>query len=207
MNTTVLTIFNRKQMIEKMTDFMEKHFKDFGPCKEEFHNSVQILRREVGDEPVDKMLDALNRRCEADVFFCCNLGYQANLQNFRNPIARTFLDADFDDYLRVDMLARMPQREAAEREISDFYHTLSEDQKSVYEAISSYMVYLELDLTKLAHYIGFMFANEMLYFTEPGYYSNYILTSAYNRFMEKWFGVEIESVVQQVFSAKENNAA
>lgn len=201
MNTTALNFLSREQMIEKMTAYMESKFKDFGPCKEEYLNSVAILRRELGDEPVDQMLDALNRRCEADILFCGNLGYQANLANFRDPVARTFLDTDFEQYLRVNVLAGMPQRDTAEREIDAFYHTLSEEQKAAYEAISSYMVYLELDLTKLAHYLGFMFANEMLYFTEPGYHSNYILTSAYSRSMEKWYGVEIESVVKHVFAA------
>lgn len=195
MKTTTLTILSKEQMVEKMTGFMEERLKDFKPCKEEFLNSVQILRKELGDEPVDKMLDALNRRCEADMLFCGSLGYQANLMNFRDPIARTFLDVDFEDYLRVDVLAQMPQRDAAEREIDEFYHSLSEDMKGVFEAISSYMVYLELDLTKLAHYNGFMFANVMLPFTEPGYRSNYILTSAYKRFIDKWFGVEIDATV------------
>lgn len=193
MNTNVLTILNREQMVDRMTDFMEKRFKDFKPCKEEFLSSVYALRCELGDEPVDKMLDALNRRCEADMLFCGSLGYQANLQNFRDPIARTFLDADFEDYLRVDILASMPQRDEAERELDEFYHSLNEEQKGTYEAISSYMVSLELDLTKLAHYSGYMFANEMLPFTEPGYTINSSLTFAYKRFMEEWFGVAIDA--------------
>lgn len=86
----------------------------------------------------------------------------------------------------------MPQRDRAENEIREFYQYLTEVQKGTYEAISSYLIYLELDLTKLAHYAGFMFANEMLYYTEPGYSANLVLTLRYRRFMEEWFGADFK---------------
>lgn len=192
MNTQVLTILNAEEMLNKMTGVIGEISKDFAPCKEEFEQSIHILRREVGDEKVDKLLDAINRRCEADLLFCGSLGYQANLNNFRDPIARTFLDVDFEDYLRVEVLERMPQRSVAEHEIDTFYESLNEVQKGTYEAISSYLVYLELDLTKLAHYAGFMFANEMLTYTEPAYTPNLVLSLNYRSFMEKWFGARFK---------------
>lgn len=192
MNTQVLNILNAEEMVNKMTTLIDEISKDFAPCKEEFEQSIHILRRELGDEKIDRLLDAINRRCEADLIFCGSLGFQANLNNFRDPIARTFLDVDFEDYLRVKVLEGMPQRSAAEHEINAFYDSLDDVQKGTYEAISSYLVYLELDLTKLAHYAGFMFANEMLAYTEPGYTPNFVLSLNYRSFMEKWYGVRFK---------------
>ena len=192
MNTRVMNILNAREMVTVMTAYIESISKDFAPCKEEFEQSIHILRREVGDEKVDKLLDAIDRRCEADLIFCGSLGYQANLKNFQDPIARTFMDVDFDEYLRVEVLQNMPQRDRAENEIREFYQSLTEVQKGTYEAISSYLVYLELDLIKLAHYAGFMFANEMLYYTEPGYSANLVLSLRYRRFMEEWFGADFK---------------
>ena len=128
MNTRVMNILNAREMVTVMTAYIESISKDFAPCKEEFEQSIHILRREVGDEKVDKLLDAIDRRCEADLIFCGSLGYQANLKNFRDPIARTFMDVDFEEYLRVEVLQNMPQRDRAENEIQEFYQSLTEQQ-------------------------------------------------------------------------------
>lgn len=203
MKTQVMTILKSEEMLHKMLKVVAKVDDEFGIIKEEYECSISILRRELGDEKIDNFLDALNRRCEADLLFCGSLGFQANLNNFRDPIARTFLDVDFEDYLRVEVLARMPQRYQAEQEIEEFYHSLSETQQGVYAAISSYLVGLELDLTKLAHYSGFIFANEILLYTEPGYVPNSTLTLRYRRFLEDWFGSDSRLWLQQVDLDKE----
>ena len=192
MNTYVLTVLNAEEMLKKMLGVIEGFSEDFPHIKKEYEQSIFMLRRELGDEKVDKFVEAVNRRCEADLFFCGSLGYQANLNNFRNPIARTFLDVDFEEYLRVDVLQRMPQRYEAESEIDSFYHSLNEEQKGIYDAISLYLVSLELDLTKLAHYAGFMFANDMLAYTEPGYTPNFVLSLRYRSFMDEWFGAKFK---------------
>lgn len=176
----------------------KKNFNDFKPCRDEYLKAIEKLRTQVGAEAINKLLDAIDRRCEADMLFCGSLGYQANLANFRDPVARTFLDVDFEDYLRVHVLEDMPHRDASEREIDDFFHSLNEEQKEIYEPISSYLVSLELDLTKLAHYYGFIFANQMLYYTEPGYHQNFCLSLRYQNFMEKWFSVPFDEVVKAV---------
>lgn len=192
MNTRTMNILNAKEMVNVMTAYIESFSKDFAPCKEEYEQAIFYFRRELGDEKVDKLIDAIYRRCEADLIFCGSLGYEANLKNFRDPIARTFMDVDFEEYLRVEVLQNMPQRDRAEREIGEFYQSLTEDQKGVYDAVSSYLVFLELDLTKLAHYAGFMFANDMLCYTEPGYTANLVLSLRYRSFMEEWFNADFK---------------
>ena len=47
----------------------------------------------------------------------------------------------------------------------------------------------KIEITK---YAGFMFANDMLYFTEPGYTANLVLSLRYRDFMEKWFGADFK---------------
>lgn len=106
MKTNVMEILNAKAMLEKMVAFIEnKQFNDFKPCRDGYLSAVEKLRAQLGDEPIGKLLDAIDRRCEADMLFCGSLGYQANLANFRDPVARTFLDVDFEEYLRVHVLS------------------------------------------------------------------------------------------------------
>lgn len=207
MNTRTLNILNAEEMVKVMTAYIESFSKDFAHAKEEYEQSIVFLRKEVGDEKVDKLIDAINRRCEADLIFCGSLGYEANLKNFRDPIARTFMDVDFEEYLRVEVLQNMPQRDLAEREINEFYQSLTDAQKGSYEAVSSYLVFLELDLTKLAHYAGFMFANDMLYFTEPGYTANLVLSLRYRSFMEDWFKTDFKSWYEERQSRQEGISA
>ena len=188
MVTQILANLNIGEMLPKMMDFINNMSPDLSQIKKNYEESIHILRQEIGDKKVDAFLRAVNQRCETDLLFCGNLGYQSNLQNFRNPVARTFLDVDFEDYLRIEVLYKMPRRYEADTEIENFCHSLDKGQKEFYDDIIAYLVSLELVLTKLAHYVGFMFANDMLTYTEPGYAPNDILSLRYQKFMCSWFG-------------------
>ena len=188
MNTQVINDFKTNEMLNKMIMAIESFDEDFVHIKKDYEQAILLLRNELGDEKTDKLIDTINRRNEADMLFCYNLGYQANLNNFHNPVSRTFMDVDFEDYLRISVLQKMPQRCEAEKEINNFFTSLSNKQKNDFNAVSCYLGSLNVSLTKLAHYIGFMFANEMLYFTEPGYTHNLKLSIRYRNFMIDWFG-------------------
>lgn len=192
MKTNVLTILDGYEMLERMVNVLGNVCKDFPQMRKDYEEAIEVLRNDLGDEKVDELICSIGKRCRADMLFCGSLGFQANLSNFRDPVARTFLDVDFEEYLRVGVLQNMPHRSKAENEIDCFFNSLNEPQKVTYEAISTYIVSLELDLTKLAHYEGFMFANEMLEYTEPGYSPNMVLSLRYQNFMEEWFGSEFK---------------
>lgn len=191
MNAKLFPIMNAGELVNSLLDALKNASKDHLQGREKFEEALDVLRRELGNDTVETFLSAVNRRCETDLLFCGNLGYQANLKNFMDPVARAFLDVDYEEYLRVEVLQRMPERQAADASIDAFYRLLNESQKELYNAISSYLTTLELDLTKLAHYFGFVFANRILEYTEPGYSPNYILTSRYKRAMTDWFGGDL----------------
>lgn len=192
MKTNVLTILDENKMLERMVDVLGNVCKDFPQMKKDYEEAIEVLRNDLGDEKVDELICSIGKRCKADMLFCGSLGFWANLSNFRDPVARTFMDVDFEEYLRVGVLQNMPHRSKAENEIDYFYNSLNESQKEIYETISTYLVSLELDLTKLAHYAGFMFANEMLEYIEPGYSPNMVLLLRYQNFMEDWFGAKFK---------------
>lgn len=70
MNTQVLTILNADEMLNKMLCVIAEVDEEFPHIKKEYEQSIFMLRREVGDEKVDMLLEAINRRCEADLIFC-----------------------------------------------------------------------------------------------------------------------------------------
>ena len=196
MYTQSATVMSLEGMIEKITAVIEAINLDFADIKEAYEQALSILRCELGDQAVDKLLDAINRRCQVDLLFCGSLGYQANLSNFKDPIARTFVDANFEDYLRIGVLRKNPFRQAAQFDINTMLESFHKSRKELFNAISSYLLCLELDLTKIAHYAGFMWANELLEFTEPGYSPNDIISFRYQCFMEEWFGTSQEELLR-----------
>lgn len=192
MNKQTYNILKTNEMLKKMIMAIENFSEDFVDIKKEYDQAILSLRNELGDEKIDKLLNAINHRNEADMLYCTSLGYRDNLNNFRNPIEHTFMDVNFDEYLRIKVLQKMPQRYTAETEIETFFNSLNDIQKNYFNAISYYLISLNLDLTKFAHYVGFMFANKMLYFTEPGYTHNSVLSIRYRSFMLDWFGEKFE---------------
>ena len=62
----------------------------------------------------------------------------------------------------------------------------------------SYLITLELDFTKLSHYVGFLYGNEMLSYTERGYVPNEELTHRYQRFIAEWFGTDRDITINGI---------
>lgn len=156
MNIQKLTVVKPDDLLGGMLQLAEEVGEDFASIREAYERAIKILNSELGEEKVESFLNAVDRRSKADIIFCGNLGYQANLKNFQDPVARTFMDEDFEEYLQWDVLEEMPERQAAEAEINDFCRLLGEKYENIYEDLMSYLITLELDFTKLSHYVGFL---------------------------------------------------
>lgn len=176
------------KILEEITGILETTSKDFSYSKGEYTKAMDLLRLNLGDEKIDNLIDSITRRSLIDLFFCGSLGYEANLNNFRDPIARTFMDVDSDTYLRLNILKAIPERNAAETEIQSFRQTLQDRYEDMFSPVAFYLLTLEQDLIKFAHYIGFMLGNKLLKYAEPGYVPNLTLSLRYRNFMENYFG-------------------
>ena len=73
----------------------------------------------------------------------------------------------------------LPQRAAAEETIAAFRETYKDALSEYEDAIQSYNIYLEVAGPKLAHFWGYVFANQFLPWVEPGYVSDGAQTSIY----------------------------
>ena len=85
--------------------------------------AMKILREELGDSVTDE-IDAIEQQCVSDLLFSGFLGLKANLDNFKNPIARNFLDVDFEVYLREEVAHRLPKYEQAQKSREQFYFAI-----------------------------------------------------------------------------------
>lgn len=149
--------------------------------------AMKILREELGDAVTDE-IDAIEQQCVSDLLFSGFLGLKANLDNFKNPVGRNFLNVDFEVYLREEVAHRLPEYEQAQKSREQFYSQLTSAQREIYEDVSTYTCHLETIGPKLAHYLGYLLGNKLLTWIIPGYCVDSALTIQYSAVLGEYMG-------------------
>lgn len=194
MMKAILESLTSANMVKKLTAFMEKNCEDFPECKRKYIECVETLKIELGAElnpSVEDMALAIEQQVASDLIYSAYLGFKANLDYFRNPVANNFLNVDMETYLRETTAHRLPAYESAQRVINCFHEQLTDEQKEKTIAIVEYVSYLETVGPKLAHYYGFIFANEFLARVEPAYSPDIPLTYAYRRMLQDYLQIKL----------------
>lgn len=158
-----------------LVEFLEQHFEDFPEIREKYQTAIEQTER--GKE----LADAIEIQTGSDLLFSASLGLKANLDHFRDPVARTFLEVDPETYLRESAAHSLPQYINAQKmwgvvEVSD--------------DIIAYTTYLETVGPKLAHYFGYLLGDELLPRIVPGYQPDLILTIRYRDWVHTYLGID-----------------
>lgn len=194
MMKAILENLSNENMTKTLISFMEENCEDFPECKRNFIACIETLKSELGtelDPTVDDLTAAIEKQIASDLIYSAYLGFKANLDYFRNPVANNFLNVDTETYLRETTAHRFPAYDSAQRVIYCFYKQLTDEQKERTVAIDEYMSYLETVGPKLAHYYGFIFANEFLTRVEPAYSPDIPLTYAYRRMLQDYLQIKL----------------
>jgi len=184
---TIRELLTSHHIVETFVQWMAKEHEDFAVDHQRYLDAIAALQQELGDAVTDE-IDAIEQQCASDLLFSGLLGLKANLDNFIDPVARNFLDADFEVYLREETAHRLPDYEQAQKVRNRFYSLLTPAQKEIYEDVITYTSHLETVGPKLAHYFGYILGNALLPRVVPGYHSNMVLTIRYNAMLEDYFG-------------------
>lgn len=184
-------------VVETFVQWMAKENEDFAADYQRYAEAMGVLQKELGDL-VKGEIDAIEQQCASNLLFSGFLGLKANLDNFIDPVARNFLDADFEVYLREETAHRLPKYACAQRVRDRFYSLLTPAQRKIYEDVMTYNSHLETVGPKLAHYFGYILGNQLLPRVVPGYHSDMVLTIKYNSILEDYFGKHFSSVVLQI---------
>ncbi len=194
MMKAILEGLSKETMTRTLTAFLERNCEDFPECKKNYMECIEALKKELGTDlapAVDNLAAAIDQQAASDLIYSAYLGFMANLEYFRNPVANNFLNVDTETYLRENTAHRLPAYDSAQRVIDRFYEQLTDDQKEETTAIYEYVSYLETVGPKLAHYYGFLFGNEFLMRVEPAYAPDIPLTYAYRRMLQDYLGIEL----------------
>ena len=184
---TILEHLTGHHIAETFVQGMAEESEDFAADHQRYIDAIDALRKELGDS-VTVEVNAIEQQCASDLLFSCVLGLKANLDNFNNPTARSFLDVDFEVFLREETAHRLPEYEHAQIIRDQFYSLLTPAQREIYEDVLTYNSHLETVGPKVAHYFGYILGNELLPRVIPGYHTDMVLTIKYNTMLEDYFG-------------------
>ena len=196
MNSIDVIFEGNENITNHILAFLEKHFEDFRCCRKEYEEALASVEVTFGKECADNLRDAIKARTDEDAIFSQSLGYQTNLECFRELHKPFFYETDFEDYLKQEARESIPARYEQEKKLHSFIESLSDEDKEAYSPIREYAVYLECSVPKLAHFIGFMVANSVLPHTELGFKPNTVLTVGYRSFLSEWFDVDVNEILE-----------
>lgn len=189
---TVVNQILGKGMVDELLAILSKKVPDFPKSQNQYLETMAMLQAELGDAAspsVQEEMEAVEKQATSLLLFSAYLGIKANLDNFINPIARSFLDVDYDVYLREKAARRFPEYESAQNTRDQFCAQLSPAQRKKYETVIEYTSHLETVGQKLAHYYGYILGNELLPRIIPGYYADTLQTARYTVMIEEYLGL------------------
>ena len=175
----ILSCLTSITMVDDLRQVLREKDPEFLPAEEKFLEVIAHLTEKLGIEEVERYVTAMDRQICSDLVYAGYLGFQANLQNFHNPVASQFTRLDYETFLREHIMQTLPYRTAAEDTERAFLQAHKEILSEYEEGILDYYVHLEITGPKLAHFWGYRFANQFLPWVEPGYVSDGAQTSLY----------------------------
>ena len=180
-----------KSVISDLADLLRVNDADFAESEKGYYAAVEKLRAALSAEQAPT-LDEYLSACETDVIsvvaYAGYLGFRVNLENFHHPLGIDFVRLDTIDYLKDHLFGNFPINYRNSQVRESFYKSLPEGLQSLEDSIQDYFTHLECAGPKLAHYAGYIIANHLLPWAEPGYSADYSQTAAFATETEKYMG-------------------
>ena len=180
-----------KSVIADLADLLRANDADFAESEKGYYAAVEKLRAALPAEQTPS-LDEYLSACENDVIsvvaYAGYLGFRVNLENFHHPIGIDFVRLDTIDYLKDHLFGHFPINYRNNQVREAFYKSLPEGLQRLEDSIQDYFTHLECAGPKLAHHAGYIIANNILPWVEPGYREDYCQTLAFTTETEKYMG-------------------
>lgn len=201
---TVKSLMNQftspEVVLQNVSNALRQIAPDFVKEERQYYESIGVLKDTLGASmkpSVDEYIAAIEEEISAELVYVAWLGFQQNIECFNNPINTMFLKMDYEDFHRERRMATLPQVQHALKTINAFHdvlRTCSGFNHELTEGITSYITYLETVGYKLAHYFGFIFADQFLEHVIPGYCSDMVTTMQYERELEDYLGLDLRKL-------------
>ena len=201
---TVKSLMNQftspEVVLQNVSNALRQIAPDFVKEERQYYESIGVLKDTLGASmkpSVDEYIAAIEEEISAELVYVAWLGFQQNIECFNNPINTMFLKMDYEDFHRERRMATLPQVQHALKTINAFHDVLrtrSGFNHELTEAITSYITYLETVGYKLAHYFGFIFADQFLEHVIPGYCRDMVTTMQYEMELQDYLKIDLNKL-------------
>lgn len=140
---------------------------NYGEEMETYHESLQVLTQTIPG--AEEYILALRQEMASNLRYALWLGFQWNLECFRNPVNKLMLDTDFEELCQESRMHTLPDAQAARQTLQAFVYSLPEDKRELLDPISDHYAYLKTWGYKLAFCEGFHLADNLLPYLIPAY--------------------------------------
>ena len=167
-------------ILQRMSDTLRKIDPKFVNEEQKYFCAVDALKEVIGDTvspSASEYIAAREQQICAELIYVAWLGFQQNLE------------------CRERRMHTLPEVQKALEIRNAFYEvlrTLPEEKRRITEGITEYMSYLETTGYKLAHYFGFILADEFLHHVVPGYVSDSVATMQYRWDLQKYLQLDLK---------------
>lgn len=170
----------------------------FAKEEQRYYAAVNALKETIGDTispSTTEYIAAVEQEISAKLVYLAWLGFQQNLECFQAPINTMFLKMDYEDFHRERRMHSLPQVQKAQETIQAFHrvlHTLPEEKQNLTDGITKYMCYMETTGYKLAHYFGFILADQFLRHVIHGYTNDPVTTMQYTWDLREFLQLDLK---------------
>ena len=182
-----LELLNEKAISEWFVEKLIVCSDEFKDAKIKLDATLRMLKavyKEIIFVSGDEVSAAIEKRTTLEIIFSWNLGFRANYEHFRDPDSQSFMEKDPEIYLQESTLKLLPQFLQTESVFKQYSDMLDGYHKELFEAIFEYQSFVDTVIPKLAHVLGFRYADKILPYIVPDYVQDRSLTKKYRNFLK-----------------------
>ena len=139
-------------------------------------------------------LKALEEEFASDIVFVVGRGFKLNLDIHNNPVNALAFKLDYEDLHEERKMHLLPVAKRANKTTYAFLEELREshrDKLALLDGVDSYYSYLKTVGYKVAHYYGFLLADQLFPHLIPGYYADSVYVSTYGLILQNDIGINV----------------
>ena len=135
-------------ILQRVSDALRTVDPSFAEGEQKYLETVRTVEQTLEGSVtpgVREYINAKEKKIAAELVYVAWLGFQQNLDCFRNPINAMFLKTDYEDFHRERRMHTLLHVQEAMKTINAFndtYRTLPEEKRSLTDGITEYVSYL-----------------------------------------------------------------
>lgn len=142
----MMELLTGREGVDSFVESLISTSKDFAEDHRLFEEAIAHFKSTLPEDAspsMEDLCDAIRRQISAQMIFAGYLGFQANVDHFLNPIARTFIDVEPEVYLRERVARTLLEYASAKGVIGRFREQLSPEAQEMFERVAVYIAHLE----------------------------------------------------------------